>query len=119
MANMNANVKTTYPILSLPLVATSSRLTNLLLPDPITPTPSSLLSVEGSSASLLRRSRGVGEGSHFSYVTPLVLDFPYDLARGAENGEADEEKTEEEKEVEKKRVEGMNEEEKVWKKWKD
>jgi len=106
------NVTKKYTILSLPLVAKSSRLTNLLLPDPITPTPSSLLSVADSSTSLLRRSRGVGEGSHFSYVTPFVLEFPYDLEKGAENGEVEEEKSEKDFENEKKMVDEMSEEEK-------
>ncbi|UZJ57125.1 hypothetical protein CBS101457_006445 [Exobasidium rhododendri] len=100
------------PILYLPLVPSSSRLTNCLLPDPITPTPSSLLSVSDSSASLLRRSRGVGEGSHFSYVTPLVLGFPYDLEEAALDGEKEAELTEEEFEKLKKKVEEMTEEEK-------
>lgn len=72
-------------ILNLPLVPRGSRLTQLLLPDPITPTPSSLVSVKESAPSLLRRSRGVGEGAHFSYATPLLLPFPYDLPK--DNGD--------------------------------
>lgn len=68
-----------HTILSLPLVEPHRRLTNSLLADPLTPHPASLLSVEASSPSLLRRSRGVGEGAHFTYVSPLTLSFPYDL----------------------------------------
>jgi hypothetical protein len=84
-------------------------LTQQLLPDALTPTPSALLSVPESSPSLLRRSRHVGEGSHFSYVTPLPLSFPYNLAAGEE---ANAEKTDEEEEQERKRFEAMNDEEK-------
>lgn len=101
-----------YPILSLPLVSKSSRLTQLLLPDPLTPTPSALLSVPESSPSLLRRSRHVGEGSHFSYVTPLPLSFPYNFP--VEEGDEAQNKvmSAEEEQLKRNRVEAMNEEEK-------
>ena len=107
----NASSTRRYPILSLPLVAPSHRLTQQLLPDALTPTPSSLLSVPESSPSLLRRSRHVGEGSHFSYLTPLPLSFPYNLAADAEE-ETNEGKAKENEEQERKRFEKMNNEEK-------
>lgn len=96
-------------ILSLPLVPRSSRLTERLLPDTLTPTPSALVSVPESAPSLLRRSRNVGEGAHYSYTTPLVLEFPYALNKDEVNSIANEEDPAEEK----RRVEAMNEEERM------
>ncbi|PWN91161.1 UPF0061-domain-containing protein, partial [Acaromyces ingoldii] len=79
-------------ILALPLVAPRNRLTASLLADPLTPHPAALLSVPASSPSLLRRSRGVGEGAHFTYVSPLTLEFPYDLKPDAEQQKEEEER---------------------------
>ncbi|KDN53566.1 UPF0061-domain-containing protein [Tilletiaria anomala UBC 951] len=67
------------PILSLPLVPPASRLTCNLLPDTYTPRPDSLLATPDSLPTQVRRSRRVGSGAHFSYVSPLVLNFPYDF----------------------------------------
>lgn len=68
-----------YDILNLPLVPASERLTVNLLPDPVTPEPRSIVSVSSSSPSLVRRSRPVGQGAHFSYLSTLPLSFPYDF----------------------------------------
>ena len=68
-----------FDILHLPLVPASERLTVNLLPDPVTPEPRSIVSVSASSPSLVRRSRPVGQGSHFSYLSTLPLSFPYDF----------------------------------------
>lgn len=68
-----------FDILNLPLVPASERLTVNLLPDPVTPEPRSIVSVSNSSPSLVRRSRPVGQGSHFSYLSTLPLSFPYDF----------------------------------------
>ncbi|SPO20017.1 uncharacterized protein UTRI_00409_B [Ustilago trichophora] len=68
-----------FDILNLPLVPPSERLTLNLLPDPVTPEARSIVSVPGSSPSLVRRSRPVGQGSHFSYLSTLPLSFPYDF----------------------------------------
>ncbi|PWN46787.1 UPF0061-domain-containing protein, partial [Violaceomyces palustris] len=70
-----------YPLHRLPLVNLDQRLTSNLLPDPITPSSLSILSNSNSSPSYLRRSRPVLQGSHFTYVTPLTLPFPYELPR--------------------------------------
>ncbi|PWZ02670.1 UPF0061-domain-containing protein [Testicularia cyperi] len=75
-------------ILNLPLVPPSERLTLNLLPDPITPEAQSILSTAKSSPSLVRRARPVLQGSHFSYLSPLPLSFPYDFPPEAENDES-------------------------------
>lgn len=75
-------------ILSLPLVPPSERLTINLLPDPVTPEPRSIVSVSGSSPSLVRRSRPVGQGSHFSFLSTLPLSFPYDFPPEQEGEES-------------------------------
>ena len=68
-----------FDVLHLPLVPPSERLTVNLLADPVTPEPRSIVSVPDSSPSLVRRSRPVGQGSHFSYLSTLPLSFPYDF----------------------------------------
>lgn len=99
-----------HSILQLPLVPLASRLTQQLLPDPLTPTPSALISVEASAPSLLRRSRGVGEGAHFAYTTPLVLPFPYDLPKvgDEEQQEGESHQGSGDREAEQKRVASMS-----------
>lgn len=67
------------PLLSLPLPPLSQRVTHQLLPDGYTPSPTSLLSTPDSTPSLVRRSRPVPHGAAFSYVSPLVLPFPYEF----------------------------------------
>ncbi|KAE8221999.1 hypothetical protein CF319_g4731 [Tilletia indica] len=70
------------PILALPLLDPAARLATNLIPDPCTPAPRSLLAQPGQPGhpSFLRRARPVTQGAHFSYVTPLPLEFPYDIA---------------------------------------
>lgn len=65
--------------LSLPHVPLSQQLTSNLIPDPVTPDARVLISNPTSFPSLLRRSRIVRDGAHFSYVTPLPLPFPYEF----------------------------------------
>lgn len=72
-------MRTTYRPLSLPRVPRSQQLTVNLIPDPITPNAHALLATPISFPSLLRRSRQVRDGAHFSYVSPLPLSFPYDI----------------------------------------
>ena len=69
-----------YRPLSLPRVPAAQQLTANLLADPVTPVAASLIGFAGSSfPSLLRRARFVQGGSHFSYVSPLTLGFPYEF----------------------------------------
>lgn len=88
MTTSNGTPKRLVPLLSLPLPPRSQRLTNNLLPDAYTPSPTSLLSVPESSPSLVRRARPVPQGAGFSYGTPLPLSFPYDFP--AEDVDVDE-----------------------------
>ncbi|KAK0535560.1 hypothetical protein OC842_002267 [Tilletia horrida] len=69
------------PILALPLLSPAARLATNLIPDPCTPAPRSLLAQPGKQAhpSFLRRARPVTQGAHFSFVTPLPLEFPYEI----------------------------------------
>lgn len=99
-------------LLSLPLVPASTRLTNNLLPDGYTPRPDSLLATRESLPTQVRRSRPVGNGAHFSYVSPLVLEFPYDFPEsgsgsGSEGEDGPESATE---------MDGLSDEEKQKKK---
>lgn len=68
-----------YRPLSLPRVPLAQQLTANLIPDPVTPAPAALVATPISFPSLLRRSRAVRDGAHFSYVSPLPLPFPYDI----------------------------------------
>ena len=68
-----------YRPLSLPRVPHAQQLTANLIADPITPTAYALLAAPVGYPSLLRRSRYVQGGAHFSFVTPLPLSFPYDF----------------------------------------
>ncbi|PWN29664.1 UPF0061-domain-containing protein [Jaminaea rosea] len=69
------------PLLSLPLPPLSQRVTHQLLPDGYTPSPTSLISTQDSTPSLIRRSRPVPHGAAFSYVSPLTLPFPYEFPK--------------------------------------
>lgn len=79
MTAKNNSPRRLVPLLSLPLPPPSQRLTNNLLPDAYTPSPTSLLSTPDSTPSLIRRARPVPQGAGFSYVTPLPLPFPYEF----------------------------------------
>lgn len=83
-SNMGGQVN----ILQLPLVPAGERLTLNLLPDPITPEARSVISSSKSAPSLVRRSRPVLHGSHFSYLSPLPLSFPYDFKADEEGDES-------------------------------
>ncbi|KAK0555748.1 hypothetical protein OC846_000406 [Tilletia horrida] len=76
-----ASASKRFSILSLPLLDPASRLATNLLPDAFTPSARSLVLAEGEPAhpSYLRRSRPVAQGAHFSYVTPLPIEFPYEI----------------------------------------
>lgn len=76
-------------ILGLPL---SPSLPHHLQPDSATPSVFALLDLSKpfpkdqqrkifEAPSMLRRSRGVSKGAGFAYVTPLLKEFPYEIAR--------------------------------------
>ncbi len=89
VASHNAsNSDAKLSLLSLPLVPPPTRLTNNLLPDIYTPRPDSLLATPSSLPTQTRRARPVGSGAHFSYVSPLVLAFPYDFPETNSDDEA-------------------------------
>ncbi|CAO1619733.1 unnamed protein product [Parajaminaea phylloscopi] len=79
MTASQSSQKRLVPLLSLPLPPISQRVTNSLLPDGYTPSPTSLVQVAESTPSLIRRSRPVLQGAAFSYVSALPLPFPYDF----------------------------------------
>lgn len=63
---------------SLPLPPVSRLLTHNLTPDPVTgKDPSSFLKVIQTTPSFQRRARLIDQASHFSYVTPLPIPFPF------------------------------------------
>lgn len=102
-SSSSSSITSTHSISDLPPIQPSSRLTNNLLADPLTPKPNSILSVPGSLPSYVRRSRPVAQGSHFSFLTPLTLSFPYDFPKpdsetGISMGESQKQEIEREEE---------------------
>ncbi|SPO39370.1 uncharacterized protein PSFLO_04851 [Pseudozyma flocculosa] len=88
-AGSAASAGARHSILNLPLVPPQQRLTLNLLPDPVAPSPAALIGAPESSPSLVRRARPVLQGSHFSYLSPLPLSFPYEFpAEEAEEAES-------------------------------
>ena len=71
---------TKLPISALPLPPLSHLLTHNLIPDSHTPSVSVFQNqVLTTKPSLQRRARLLAPQSHFSYVSPLPLPFPYDI----------------------------------------
>ncbi|KIJ12837.1 hypothetical protein PAXINDRAFT_101049 [Paxillus involutus ATCC 200175] len=69
------------PISELPLPPPSHILTKNLTPDPNTPTPAAFISdVLPNRSSIQRRARLLPPPAHFSYVNPMPLEFPYEVA---------------------------------------
>lgn len=68
------------PISSLPLPPVSHLITHNLTPDPLSPSPSTFRAkVQNEKPSIQRRARLLASESHFSYVSPLPLPFPYEI----------------------------------------
>jgi hypothetical protein len=68
------------PISSLPIPKPTHLLTHNLTPDTLTPSVAVLRNeVLTKKPTIQRRSRLLASQSHFSYVSPLPLPFPYDL----------------------------------------
>lgn len=68
-----------YPISALPLPPLSSLLIKRLTPDIHTPTVAAFREVQKNNPSIQRRARLLSPESHFSYVSPYPLPFPYDV----------------------------------------
>ncbi|KAG8747335.1 hypothetical protein FRC10_001514 [Ceratobasidium sp. 414] len=66
-----------FPISSLPLPASPYILTHNLTPDPVQPSVQTFYENLKTTPSVQRRSRQLHPSSHFSYVAPLPLPFPY------------------------------------------
>ncbi|KIK24019.1 hypothetical protein PISMIDRAFT_99248 [Pisolithus microcarpus 441] len=76
---MSRNVK--VPLSKLPLPPSSHLLTHNLTPDPRTTDPASFFSdVLSRTPSIQRRARLLSPEAHFSYVNPMPLEFPYEIA---------------------------------------
>ncbi|KAI6154837.1 hypothetical protein BKA82DRAFT_375752 [Pisolithus tinctorius] len=69
------------PFSKLPLPPSSHLLTHNLTPDPRTPDPVTFFSdVLARTPSIQRRARLLSPEAHFSYVNPMPLEFPYEIA---------------------------------------
>jgi hypothetical protein len=78
-----------FPISSLPLPPSSHILTHNLTPDPIQPSVKAFYENLKTKPSVQRRSRQLHPSSHFSYVAPLPLPFPYHVTPPEGNEEID------------------------------
>jgi len=67
------------PISALPLPPEHLLLTKNLTPDAETPNPPRFLEILEEKPSIQRRSRAVSTQSHFSFTSPLPVQFPYRL----------------------------------------
>ncbi|KAM6504229.1 Uncharacterized ACR, YdiU/UPF0061 family domain containing protein [Amanita muscaria] len=68
------------PISALPLPPSSHLLIHQLIPDALTSSPAQFLSlVLKETPSIQRRARLLSSQSHYSYVTPFPLPFPYNI----------------------------------------
>ena len=71
---------TKVPISQLPLPPPSHILTHHLTPDPNEPTPSAFIhDVLQNRPSIQRRARLLPPEAHFAYVSPMPLEFPYQV----------------------------------------
>ena len=71
---------TKVPVSELPLPPPSQSLTHCLTPDPNEPTPSIFIrDVLQNRPSIQRRSRLLSGSTHFTYVSPMPLEFPYEI----------------------------------------
>jgi hypothetical protein len=65
------------PISALPLPPETLQLTKNLTPDAEIPSPPRFLEILKEKPSIQRRSRAVSAQSHFSFTSPLPVQFPY------------------------------------------
>ena len=76
---MSTTATTRKPISALPLPPDHLLLTKNLTPDAELPNPSRFLEILKEKPSIQRRSRAVSAQSHFSFTSPLPVQFPYRL----------------------------------------
>ena len=76
---MSTTTTAKRPISALPLPPTHLFLTKNLTPDAEIPDPSRFLEILKEKPSIQRRSRAVSAQSHFSFTSPLPVQFPYRL----------------------------------------
>lgn len=82
---LGMSTKSRVPIHSLPLP--KHGLTDFLTPDPLIKSPDQFLRVIQSTPSIQRRSRPLAPDAHFSFVSPLPIQFPYRIDPPAEEPE--------------------------------
>ena len=76
---MSTTTTTKKPISALPLPPEHLLLTKNLTPDAEIPNPSRFLEILKERPSIQRRSRAISAQSHFSFTSPLPVQFPYRL----------------------------------------
>ena len=76
---MSTTTTTKKPISTLPLPPEHLLLTKNLTPDAEIPNPSRFLEILKERPSIQRRSRAISAQSHFSFTSPLPVQFPYRL----------------------------------------
>lgn len=76
---MSATTTVKKPISALPLPPEHLLLTKNLTPDAEIPNPHRFLEILKEQPSIQRRSRAISAQSHFSFTSPLPVQFPYRL----------------------------------------
>lgn len=71
------STSTKVPLSALPLPPSAHTLTKSLTPDPLIPSPTEFRKMQHEKPSVQRRARLLSSASHFSYVAPCPLPFPY------------------------------------------
>ncbi|PIL29792.1 hypothetical protein GSI_07998 [Ganoderma sinense ZZ0214-1] len=79
------------PISALPFPPPSHSLIHALTPDPHTPTPAAWHAIRAERPSLQRRARLLAPPTHFSYVAPCPVPFPFRIEYLEEDKEGEEE----------------------------
>jgi serine/tyrosine/threonine adenylyltransferase len=77
LRTMSVAATTKKPISALPLPPEHLLLTKNLTPDAEIPNPSRFLEILKEKPSIQRRSRAISAQSHFSFTSPLPVQFPY------------------------------------------
>lgn len=73
------STSTQFRFSALPLPPPSHALTKNLTPDPLIPSPNDFRKIQLEKPSIQRRARLLSSESHFSYVAPCPLPFPFKI----------------------------------------